>query len=170
MRAHLFEPELFVKRDGGGVRGLQVHFAGENGCRGPGELDDVTIQRRRDPAPDSDCRFGFTGARVGMAYPDSAMTVIRAELSPPVARRLLMSARTFNQDEALKDGLVDELVPRANVMYRAREIVNDTASIRAQDYSKVKEQVRGDTIQRLVEILTRERASAGGTWIAASDV
>ena len=35
-------------------------------------------------------RFGLTELRVGIPYPAAAMTVVRAELAPPVARRLAL--------------------------------------------------------------------------------
>jgi enoyl-CoA hydratase len=119
-------------------------------------------------APADNCKFGFTGARVGVPYPETAMTIITSQLSASVARRLLLSARTFDQNRALQDGLVDELLPVKSVMTRAIEIAKDLASMPADHYATVKRQVRGPTTALLLDALTREHAASDGVWVAAT--
>ena len=105
---------------------------------------------------------------VALPYPETAMTVIRSELSATVARLLLLSAQTFDQDSALRDGIVDELVPLRSVFTRAQEIARDLASMPPDHYATVKQQVRGDTCARLLDSLTRDRAASDGVWVAAT--
>lgn len=117
-------------------------------------------------APSGDCRFGLTGSRVGIPYPDAAMHIIRAELTPAAARRLALSARTIGPEEALANGLIDEIQPRDRVLDRAIEIAKDLADFPEGAYARTKHALRTETVLKLDESLEAARRKEEGAWIA----
>lgn len=54
--------------------------------------------------------FGLTEVKVGIPYPSMAMAVVRAELTPSVARRLVLRGELVDAATAVSLGLFDETV------------------------------------------------------------
>jgi enoyl-CoA hydratase len=104
----------------------------------------------------TDGKLGLTELRAGLAYPVAALAVVRAELSPPVARRLALLAELVEPDEALQLGLVDELRPPGEVFDRALEVATRMAALPRTAYTQVKQQLRAPVIEAV------DRALAGG--------
>jgi enoyl-CoA hydratase len=111
-------------------------------------------------------KLGLTELRAGLPYPVAAISVVRAELTPPAARRLVLGAALVEPPEALALGVVDDLRPPAEVLERALAVARDLAALPATSYTQVKRQLRGPTIDAI------DRALAGGagdpvlgTWI-----
>jgi len=88
-----------------------VQGAAVAGGTGLATICDFTIA-----APEA--RFGFTEARVGFV-PALVSAYLSLQVGDKVARGLLLSARVFEADEALKLGLVSEIRPKAGLMLRA---------------------------------------------------
>jgi enoyl-CoA hydratase len=101
-------------------------------------------------------RLGLTELRAGLPYPLAAISVVRAELSPGAARRLVLGASLVEPDEALALGIVDELRPSDEVLPRAIEVASALAALPQVTYPVVKRQLRGPAIDAL------ERALSGG--------
>ena len=97
-------------------------------------------------------RFGLTELRVGVGYPAAAMAVVQAELSPRVARRVVLRSDLFGAGEALDLGLLDELVAGDEVLDRALAVAEELASLPAGTYATVKRQLRAATMARLEEV------------------
>ena len=104
----------------------------------------------------SEGRLGLTELRAGLPYPLAAISVVRAELSPGAARRLVLSASLVEPPEALALGVVDELRPPDEVLPRALEVATEMAELPRASYTIVKRQLRGPAIDAL------ERALGGG--------
>jgi enoyl-CoA hydratase len=93
-----------------------------------------------------DAQLGLTELRAGMPFPAVAMAVVRAELSPAVARRLVLRAHLVGPAEALEMGVLDEVVPPEALESRALEAAAELAALPASAYAVVKEQLRGETL------------------------
>jgi enoyl-CoA hydratase len=113
-------------------------------------------------------RFGLTELRAGLPYPVAAISVVRAELAPGPARRLVLGAALVESSEALELGVFDELLSPGEVLPRAIEIAAELATLPRSSYTQVKRQLRGPTIDAI------DRALAGGagdpvlgTWVGA---
>ena len=113
-------------------------------------------------------KFGLTELRAGLPYPVAAISVVRAELTPGAARRLVLGASLVGPSEALELGVFDELRPRDEVLPRAIELAAEYAALPRASYSQVKRQLRGPTIEAI------DRALAGGAgdpvlaaWVGA---
>jgi enoyl-CoA hydratase len=111
----------------------------------------------------SDARLGLTELRAGLPYPLAAISVVRAELSPGAARRLVLGASLVEPPDALALGVVDELRPAEEVLPRAVELAGQLAELPRASYGVVKRQLRGPAIDAL------ERALGGGAGDPALD-
>jgi enoyl-CoA hydratase len=110
-------------------------------------------------------RFGLTELRVGIPYPAAAMAVVRAELSPPAARRLTLQAQLVGPERALELGVLDELAASGQVLARALEVAGALAALPGGAYSTVKRQLRGPTIAALRDIVDRRSDPMLGAWL-----
>lgn len=66
-------------------------------------------------------RFGVTPARLGIVYPASSTRRLAALTGPSTAKYLLFSAELIDHERALRTGLVDEVLPAADLDRRVRE-------------------------------------------------
>lgn len=107
--------------------------------------------------------YGLTELRVGIPYPAAAIGCVRAELAPGAARRLVLEAELIDAEAALEHGLVDELVPAAALLERAKQVAAALAELPAGAYETVKEQLRGPAIERMRAGAADDPMSAG--WL-----
>lgn len=113
------------------------------------------------------CQIGLTEARAGIPFPAAAMAILRAELSPAVARVLTLMARNVGPETAHAQGVLDEIVPAARVLPRALEVARDMATIPADAYARIKQQLRGEVTARLDDVVARGADPLIGSWLSA---
>lgn len=82
-----------------------------------------------------EAKFGYTEVRIGFV-PAIVSTFLLRQIGEKQARDLLLTGRIFGAEEAARLGLVNEIVPAANLMARAGElgsilIENSASSLRA---------------------------------------
>jgi methylglutaconyl-CoA hydratase len=82
-----------------------------------------------------EAKFGYTEVRIGFV-PAIVSSFLIANIGEKRARDLLLTGRIFGADEALKLGLVNEIVPSEQLMSRAQELAaqlleNSPASLQA---------------------------------------
>jgi methylglutaconyl-CoA hydratase len=68
-----------------------------------------------------EAKFGYTEVRIGFV-PAIVSTFLLRQVGEKIARDLLLTGRIFDAAEALKLGLVNEIVPPENLLNRAREL------------------------------------------------
>ena len=98
-------------------------------------------------------RVGVTELIVGVPFPMLPFEIVRARLTPRDARDLIYSARAVLPPEALSLGLVDEVVPAAEVLPRALEAATRLSAIPAVSFGITKRAF-------VAPILDRVRAAA----------
>lgn len=69
-------------------------------------------------------QFGIPAARLGLAYPLGLVTDALRAVPPSIAKRLIFTAERLDSDNALRLGLVDELVAEADLETRTRELAH----------------------------------------------
>jgi enoyl-CoA hydratase len=111
-------------------------------------------------------RFGLTEVRAGVPYPAVAMAIVRAELSPPVARRLVLGAHLVDAATALRLGLLDELIEPDRLVPRALELAGELARLPAAAYAHVKRQLRRETIDLTARIVEGDLDPLLQGWLA----
>jgi methylglutaconyl-CoA hydratase len=82
-----------------------------------------------------EARFGYTEARIGFV-PALVSAYLRLQVGDKIVRELLLSARIFGADEALRLGLVSEVIVRERLRARTLELAaelmrNSPQSLRA---------------------------------------
>ena len=91
-------------------------------------------------------KFGLTELRAGLPYPAVAIAVVRAELQPRAARRLVMEAELGDAASMHELGVFDELAD--DPLARAFEVAERLAALPGGAYGAVKAQLRSDVLQR----------------------
>src|SRR5664279_1591700 len=69
----------------------------------------------------SEAKFGYTEVRIGFV-PAIVSTFLLRQVGEKIARDLLLTGRIFDAAEALKLGLINEIVTPENLLDRAREL------------------------------------------------
>jgi enoyl-CoA hydratase/carnithine racemase len=115
---------------------------------------------------ESPCELGLTEARAGIPFPAGPMAVVNAELVPHVARRLTLVARNMSPQEAVRDGILDELQAPERLLERAAEVARDLAQIPRDAYVRIKRQLRAATIRILDEIVQTGSDPMLDAWLA----
>jgi enoyl-CoA hydratase len=116
--------------------------------------------------PTADAQFGLTEARAGIPFPFGPMTVVEAELSPAVARRLALLAKNCGPEEALALGILDEVQPVERVLSRAFEVARELASFPGNTYGRIKRQLRARPLARIREMVDRGTDPLLDSWLA----
>lgn len=91
-------------------------------------------------------KFGLTELRAGIPYPAVAIAVVRAELGPRAARRLVMEAELGDAAAMHELGAFDEIA--SDPLSRALEVAARLAALPGSAYGTVKAQLRADVIER----------------------
>jgi methylglutaconyl-CoA hydratase len=73
-----------------------------------------------------DAKFGYTEVRIGFV-PAIVSTFLLRQVGEKIARDLLLTGRIFNAQEALKIGLINEIVAPDKLLPRARELAAQLA-------------------------------------------
>lgn len=68
-----------------------------------------------------DAKFGYTEVRIGFV-PAIVSTFLLRQVGEKIARDLLLTGRIFDGEEALRIGLLNQIVPQEKLMDRAREL------------------------------------------------
>ena len=111
-------------------------------------------------------RLGLTEVRAGVPLPAVAMAAVRAELSPPTARRLALGAQLIDARQALALGVVDEVVEPAEVMPRALAVARELAELPPATFARVKLDLRAPTAERAERIVEEASDPALERWLS----
>lgn len=98
----------------------------------------------------AEAKLGLTEARAGVPFPAGPLEVIRAELPPPLLRRLTLTSATLAPAELHALGVLDALVPAAALEAAAVDAAQDLAAQPA--FQTVKHQLRGPALARLAQL------------------
>jgi enoyl-CoA hydratase len=115
--------------------------------------------------PMDNALFGLTEIRAGIPFPAAPMEILKAELAPSDIRFTTLAAKNYGPEEALRRGVLDELVPNEQVFERSLEVARDFSSMPADAYRRVKQQIRGSTIEILNQLNQQESDPMLSTWL-----
>jgi enoyl-CoA hydratase len=93
-------------------------------------------------------RIGIPEMLVGVPFPPSVIEAVRFALPPQHLQMLMYTGRTFPPDDALRLGIIDEVVDAASLPARAEELARHFASLPPQAFTLAKRQLRDKTIDR----------------------
>lgn len=112
-------------------------------------------------------KLGLTETRVGVPYPANALAAVRAELSPPAARLLVLRAHLVEPPEALELGVVDELAAPGEVLDRAIAMAAELGDMPADAYATVKGQLRGPVLAGMRRVVESGTDPLAQGWLSA---
>jgi enoyl-CoA hydratase/carnithine racemase len=75
-----------------------------------------------------DAQLAIPAARLGLGYHAAGIDALVRLVGPSTAKEVLFTARRFTADEALARGLVNEVVPKARLDARVREVAAQIAA------------------------------------------
>jgi enoyl-CoA hydratase len=93
-------------------------------------------------------RIGIPELLVGVPFPPAVIETVRFVVPPQHLQMLMYTGRTFAPDDALRLGLVDEIVDAATLASRADEMARHFASLPTDAFALAKRQLRDKTIDR----------------------
>jgi enoyl-CoA hydratase len=94
-------------------------------------------------------RYGLTEVKVGVAYPQAAIGIVKAELAPHAARGLALGGELLGAGECHHLGVFDELAEPDDVLPRALELGTSLAAFPPEVYARTKRDLRAATAAHL---------------------
>ncbi|HJQ23674.1 MAG TPA: enoyl-CoA hydratase/isomerase family protein [Blastocatellia bacterium] len=114
-----------------------------------------------------DYKIGLTEARVGVVFPVAPMAVVQSELSRPAARVAVLLARNVSPEEALAQGLLDELQPAEQLLARARAIAEEMAALPRTSFGRIKRQMRATALAKIEDAVRNQNEPVLDSWLGA---
>ena len=109
-------------------------------------------------------RIGVPESKVGVPFPRVAVEVVRYAVGEVGARRLVMGAETMPAEAGVAIGLVDRVVPAADLAAAARTAAAELAdTIPADTFAHTKAQLRRETVVRM-DAFADEDPAAAALW------
>lgn len=93
-------------------------------------------------------RFGLSEVALGVPLPACCLELFAYVLGPRRMERLTASAQNLPADQALSLGLLDRVVPAADLLEISLERANQLARGSAAAYAEVKRRARAETVAR----------------------
>jgi enoyl-CoA hydratase len=92
-------------------------------------------------------RMGLTEVKVGVVFSARAMEIARFATPPQHLSTLILTGRTWQPEDALARGLVDELVEPERLLERSREVAEELAAIPTATFTATKLALRRPMIE-----------------------
>src|SRR5262249_32347833 len=93
-------------------------------------------------------RIGVPELLVGVPFPSVAMEIMRFVTPPQFFQEIVYGAGTFLPKEALRLGLIDEVVPADSLLKRAIEVARKDGALPAQAFALTKKRIRQPAMDR----------------------
>jgi enoyl-CoA hydratase len=114
-----------------------------------------------------DYKIGLAEMRVGVPFPVAAMAIVQSELSHPVARAMVLTARNSSPQQALANVVLDELQPLDCLLARAMEVAEEMAGLPRAAYRLIKRQLRAAALARIDDAITNRNEPMLNSWLSA---
>lgn len=100
---------------------------------------------------DVELKAGLAEVRVGVVYPVGAIEVVRHELAPSVARRLVLTGANVDAHEGVALGVFDRVVPPDGLLDAAVAVARDHPP--PEGFAKIKAQLRQPALASMRDAL-----------------
>jgi enoyl-CoA hydratase len=94
-------------------------------------------------------RYGLTEVKVSVPYPQAAIGVVRAELTPQASRLLVLGNRLVEAADCVAMGAFDEAVAPGEVGGRALSVARELGELPGDEYARAKGELRKPTLTTL---------------------
>jgi enoyl-CoA hydratase len=114
---------------------------------------------------EGDYRIGLNEVAIGAAYPRAAFEIVRLRLNHQQASELLLGAQVYSASEAVRLGVVDELLPaeafEETVMRRAAKL----GSFPPEAYAHTKGMLVAEAVARIEMETDAEMLRTAAVWV-----
>ncbi len=100
--------------------------------------------------------FGLNEVAIGMTLPPFALMLSQARIEKRYLTQAAISATMFSPEEAIQVGFLDEVVGSGDLLARAMEKAKALADLDGPSFARVKQDIRGASIQMILESLPQE--------------
>ncbi len=104
-------------------------------------------------------KIGLNEVQIGLPVPVLAMELARDRLTKTELHRATLLATIYAPDDAMRAGYLDEVVPAAELMARAKAEATRLGALPGTAYKATKARLRGATIEHIRVSLERDMAS-----------
>jgi enoyl-CoA hydratase len=94
-------------------------------------------------------RYGLTEVQVGVPYPQAAIGVVRAELTPQAARVLALGSELTDAAECERLGVFDEVLDPEDVLARSLHVAARLAKLPPEVYARTKRDLRASALAQM---------------------
>jgi enoyl-CoA hydratase len=101
-------------------------------------------------------RYVANEVAIGMAMPFSTIEILRQRVTPAALARSVLLAEVFAPENAVANGLLDEVVDPDNLMPRAMEVAASFAALDATAHAVSKKRLRAPVIAAMREGLAKD--------------
>jgi enoyl-CoA hydratase len=103
-------------------------------------------------------RIGVPELRVGVPFPTAAFEAVRFACAAQHVQRIVLDGDTFDADQALQLGLIDEVCEPDDLLDAAMTVARRLATRPPDAFAMTKRQVRGPTVERIAAASEVDRA------------
>jgi enoyl-CoA hydratase len=96
-----------------------------------------------------DGRYGLSEVQVGVPYPQAAIGVVSAELTPQAARVLALGSELTDARECERLGVFDEVLDGEDVLSRSLHLAERMARMPPEVYARTKRDLRSAALARM---------------------
>jgi enoyl-CoA hydratase len=119
---------------------------------------------------DGNGRLGMPELLVGVPLPAIALEVLRFAVPAPYLAQLAYCGRTVTPTEALRIGMVEELVPENQLLGHAFRTANQMAAIPEKPFEMTKRELRAPFIERFKTERSKIDAEVLATWCSPETI
>src|SRR5262245_51276260 len=112
-------------------------------------------------------RIGIPELLVGVPFPAAPLEVVRFVVPRDRLQSLIYTGRTLPPQQALAAGLLDEVVPPAELPARAEAVARQLAAIPPETFRQTKQALRAETLERIDSKSEVQDRAALEVWSAA---
>jgi len=116
-------------------------------------------------AADIALQASLAEVKVGVTYPVAALEVVRAELTPAAARRLILLGDSLDVGEAVSFGVFDVCVPLDQLLSKAIEQARRDAALPPKAFATIKRELRAPQLVRIVEARSGKSEPRLADWL-----
>lgn len=109
-------------------------------------------------------RVGVPELVVGVPFPALALEIVRFAVAPQRLQEIVYTGRTYDADEAVACGFVDEAVDADALAERAHEVATKLAAIPDAAFRLAKRQLRAPALERADALAAAIDAEAAEAW------
>lgn len=111
-------------------------------------------------------KASFAEVKVGVRYPVAALDVARSELTPTMARRMVLFAEDLDAASAVALQVFDECVAADRLLPRALERAREDAALPPEAFASIKRELRSAALARIAAARSGQAEPRYAGWLS----